>query len=133
MAGTINEALDRLRELPGFTGAAVTDAETGMSLGFRESGGGESIPGAASTAETAAAQASEILRAQRKAARVSGGRNREDGVEEMVITTGRTHQLIRPLGAKPNLFFFVTLDRSSADLEWARRTLSEVERSIRLG
>jgi hypothetical protein len=50
----------------------------------------------------------------------------------MLITLGKQYHLIRPLRARPTLFFYVALDRQRANLAMARIALADVEKDLQV-
>lgn len=117
----IKESLSKLDSIDGFIGACLCDAESGMVLGTE---GGGSI-----NLEVAGAGNTEVVRAKRKAAKSLG---LKDDIEDILITLGKQYHMIRPLKAKPQVFFYVALDRSRANLGMARLTLADVEKELSL-
>ncbi len=113
------ESLSKLDSLDGFIGACLCDADSGMVLAT-EGGGTLNM-------EVAGATNSEVVRAKRKAAK---SLNLKDDIEDILITLGKQYHLIRPLKNKPNIFFYLALDRSRSNLGMARITLADVEREL---
>jgi len=122
MSNNINSSLEKLQGIDGFLGAALVDSESGMTLGLN--GGG-----AALNLEIAAAGNTEVMRAKRKTMK---NLNLRDEIEDMLITLGKQYHLIRPLRTRPNVFFYVALDRARANLALARMNLSDVEKDLQL-
>jgi len=117
---TINDSLNRLQSLDGFIGGALVDSESGMTLGMI--GGG-----AALNLEVAAAGNTEVVRAKRKTMK---NLNLREDIEDILITLTKQYHLIRPLRARPGVFFYIALDRAKANLAMSRMTLSDVEREL---
>lgn len=115
----IKDSLSKLNSIDGFVGAALVDSESGMLLGS-EGGGPLNL-------EVAAAGNTEVVRAKRK---TMNSLNLKDGIEDILITLGRQYHLIRPLRARPTIFFYVALDRSRANLAMARIALADVEKDL---
>jgi len=113
------DSLSKLDTIDGFIGACLCDSESGMVLAT-EGGGSLNL-------EVAGATNSEVVRAKRKAAKALG---LKDDIEDILITLGKQYHMIRPLKNKPNVFFYVALDRSRANLGMARITLADVEREL---
>jgi CheY-like chemotaxis protein len=122
MSNNINSSLEKLQSIDGFLGAALVDSESGMTLGLN--GGG-----AALNLEIAAAGNTEVMRAKRKTMK---NLNLRDEIEDMLITLGKQYHLIRPLRTRPNVFFYLALDRARANLALARMNLSDVEKDLQL-
>ena len=113
------ECLAKLDSVEGFIGACLCDAESGMVLAT-EGGGTLNL-------EVAGAANAEVVRAKRKAAKAL---NLKDDIEDILITLGKQYHMIRPLKSKPNVFFYVALDRARSNLGMARITLADVEREL---
>jgi CheY-like chemotaxis protein/predicted regulator of Ras-like GTPase activity (Roadblock/LC7/MglB family) len=113
------DSLSKLDSLDGFIGACLCDSESGMVLAT-EGGGPLNL-------EVAGATNSEVVRAKRKAAKAL---NLKDDIEDILITLGKQYHLVRPLKTKPNVFFYLALDRTRSNLGMARITLADVERDL---
>lgn len=120
MANNIKESLTRLETIEGFLGAALADSDTGMCLGYY---GGSGVL----NMEVAAASNAEVVRSKRKAIKSLGLR---DEVEDILISLGRQYHLIRPIKARPSVFFYLALDRSRSNLALARYALIDVEKEV---
>lgn len=116
----IKENLIKLEAIEGFIGAALADSDSGMCLG---SLGGSGVV----NLEVAAAANTEVVRSKRKAIKAL---NLRDEIEDILITLGKQYHLIRPVRTRPNLFFYVVLDRQRANLAMARYTLADAEREL---
>ncbi len=119
MASDIKQSLSKLEGIEGFIGGALVDSESGMLLG-QEGGNGLNL-------EIAGAANTEVVRSKRKAIR---SLNLKDEIEDILISLGTQYHLIRPLRKKPNLFFYVALDRKRANLALARLALAEIEKDL---
>lgn len=117
----VKESLAKLNQIDGFVGAALVDSESGMLLG-QEGGGGMNL-------EVAAAGNTEVVKSKRKVMQNLGLR---DAVEDILITLGKQYHLIRPLRARPTLFFYLAVDRSRANLAMARLTLADIEKDLQV-
>lgn len=121
-SNNIKENLLRLESIEGFIGAAVADSDSGMCLGFVGGAGVLNM-------ELAAASNAEVVRSKRKAMKALGLR---DEIEDVLITLGKQYHLIRPLKARPTVFFYFALDRARANLAMARFALVDAERELTL-
>ncbi len=109
-AEPMEEALETLEGIDGFVGAALGGLD-GVLWAERGHQGLE--------AEVLAN--AEVLRAQMRALSVLG---LDDAVEDILVSLCNRYHLIRPVGSKPSLFFYLVLERDSANLALARMTLS---------
>ena len=75
----------------------------------------------------AAAGNIEVIRAKLKTMRVMGI---SDVIEDILITLGKQHHIIRPMARKEGLFIYIFLDRAKSNLALARRKLQEVEKEL---
>ncbi|MCU0684431.1 MAG: hypothetical protein MUF34_19675 [Polyangiaceae bacterium] len=117
-----SEILSRLQSIDGFIGAGLVGRESGMTLGLLGGGGALNLA-------IAAAANPEVVRSKRKAMRAL---NLKDEIEDILITLGKQYHLMRPLRARPPVFFYVALGRSRANLAMARLTLADGERGLTL-
>ena len=122
MASNIQNNLERLRGIDGYLGAALVDSESGMTLGT--DGGG-----AALNLEVAAAANTVVVRAKRKAMKAL---NLKDDIEDILISLGRQYHVIRPLRARPGVFYYVAVDRAKANLAMARMAIADTEKALEL-
>lgn len=121
-SNNIKENLLKLEGIEGFIGAAIADSDSGMCLGFLGGAGVLNM-------ELAAASNAEVVRSKRKAMKALGLR---DDVEDILITLGKQYHLIRPVKARPNVFFYCALDRQRSNLAMARYALADAERELTL-
>lgn len=118
----IDEKLDKLQQLDGFLGAALVDSESGMTLGMVGAANGINL-------EVAAAGNTEVVRAMRK---VMKNLNLRDDVEDTLITLGKQYHLVRPMRSRPEIFFYLALDRSRSNLALSRMRLADTEKELQL-
>jgi hypothetical protein len=116
----IETALKEAMSIEGATGAALVDWDSGMPLGTL--GGGKYLD-----LDLAAAGNTEVVRAKM---RTLESLHLNDSVEDILITLTKQYHLIRLLrnddGAH-NLFLYLVLDRSRANLALARHHLKRIE------
>lgn len=115
MANNVNQSLEELMQIEGAKAVALVDSKSGMALGT--AGGGMNL-------EVAAAGNSEVIKAKHKTMSNLGIK---DKIEDVLITLGEQYHLIRPLNNHANLFFYIALNRATANLAMARFKLSEIE------
>ncbi len=117
MAG-LKDSLNELMTIDGAQAVALVDYESGMLLG--EAGSGVDM-------EVAAAGNTEVIRAKMKTA---ASLNLNDTIEDILISLGRAYHIMRPVGNRKGLFFYVVLDRNKSNLALARRKVLEVESTL---
>jgi len=113
--------VDVLKKLDGFIAAALVDSSSGMML--------ESIVVGNFPIEVAAAANTQVVQAKLKAMdAIDLG---DDHIEDILITLGSQYHLIRPLASNREIFIYVALERSRANLAMARIDLKKLEGSIK--
>jgi hypothetical protein len=119
----IETALKEAMNIEGALGVALVDWESGMPLGTL--GGGKYLD-----LDLAAAGNTEVVRAKM---RTMQSLNLNDVIEDILITLAKQYHLIRPLAnadGAHNLFLYVALDRSKANLALARHQLRRIENDL---
>jgi CheY-like chemotaxis protein len=116
----IKENLAKLESIDGFIGAALADSDSGMCMGYLGGSGTFSL-------EVAAASNTDVVRSKRKAMKAL---NLRDEIEDILISLGKQYHLIRPVRSRPNLFYYLVVDRQRANLAMARHALGETEREL---
>ncbi|MFI0351284.1 hypothetical protein [Actinomadura sp. 9N407] len=107
----------------GALGVALVDYESGMSLGSVGGSGELDL-------EVAAAANAEVIRAKKRALEAL---KIDDAIEDILITLDRQYHLIRLLSrGGSQLFLYLALDRSRANLALARHTLRGVDHDLSL-
>ncbi len=114
----IESALDEIMSINGAMAAAVVDWESGMTLGMRTIGGFD--------IELAAAGNSEVVKAK-MATMQSTHLNGQ--IKDMLITLTDQMHVITMVGDHPELFLYVALDSSKANLALARNKMNTVAKS----
>ena len=113
--------VDSLKKLDGFMAAALVDSSSGMMI--------ESITSGNFPVEIAAAANTEVVQAKLKAMEAIG--LGDDTIEDILISLGTQYHLIRPLASNREIFLYVALERSRANLALARLELKKMEASIK--
>ena len=112
-------SLDELGDIDGFVASALVDSTSGLALA--------TLGGGVIDLDLAAAGNTEVLRAKIKTANSLG---LNDLPEDILITLGRQYHLLRPLDRNRDLFLYVVLDRSKANLAMARHELKTFEKGL---
>lgn len=120
MSNNIKQSLEEALTIAGAVGAAVVDWTSGMPLG---------MAGTALNMEIAAAGNTEMVRSKQ---RVMGALGIKDQIEDMLISLDSQYHLIRMMPSKPNLFVYLVLNRSKANLALARHKLAEIEQRVQI-
>lgn len=116
----IETALKEAMTTEGAIGVSLVDWESGMSLGAL--GGGKYLD-----LEVAAAGNTEVIRAKM---RTMESLRLNDSIEDILITLAKQYHIIRLLKStdgNQNMFLYLVLDRSKANLALARHNLKRIE------
>jgi hypothetical protein len=119
----IETALKEAMTTEGALGVALVDWESGMSLGAL--GGGKYLD-----LEVAAAGNTEVIRAKM---RTMESLRLNDSIEDILITLSKQYHIIRLLKSAAggqNMFLYLVLDRSKANLALARHNLKRIESEL---
>lgn len=112
-------SLENLTSIDGFVAGALVDSESGLALATQ---GNSTID-----LELAAASNTGVIRSKRK---VAESLNLDDTIEDILITLGKQYYLLRPLDSNENLFLYLILDRSRANLAMSRHELKRFEKEL---
>ena len=115
------QALSSLLKLDGLLGCALVDASTGFVLAH------EARDEQPLDMELAAAAATQMLRSQKESARRMG---LVESVDEIIVTAGARHVLIRAMQRHAEMFIVALLEKHRTNLALARFQLLEVDRSL---
>ncbi len=115
----VEDAMKKMMGINGATAAMIVDSDSGMVLA--QAGGGVNL-------DLAAAGNTEVIRAKRK---TMASLKLNDNIEDILITLGKQFHVLRPLASKQNIFVYVVLDKSGANLAMARLIITEVESNIK--
>ncbi|MGZ9841087.1 hypothetical protein [Tsukamurella ocularis] len=118
-----NESLTEAMNIDGALGVALVDAGSGMALAT--AGDPEEF-----NLEVAAAGNSALVQAM---GRTLGDLDLDDHIEDILITLGTQYQIVRPINqGTDDLFLYLVLDRSRANLAMARFRLTKLAETIEL-
>lgn len=112
--------MDELSTLDGFVVAALVDSQEGVAL---------MIQGGHFNFKLAAYGQSQVLQAKRSVAK---NLQLNDKIEEILISMQHQYHLIRPLETNEDLFLYLVLERTEANLALARLELRLFEQSLDL-
>ena len=116
----INDCLQDLMTLDGAMGACIVDYMSGMVLGM--TGGGVDL-------ELAAAGNAQVVKAKVATMRSLGIKGE---IDDMLITLESQIHIIRPTHNHEDLFIYLVLDKSKANLALARRKVQTVDTKIEI-
>lgn len=120
---TIDTVLAELLKIDGATGAAIVDADSGMTLG---TAGNPPF-----SLEYAAAGNSEVVKAK---LRTMSSLGINENIEDILITLTGQYHLIRVLGdtGAATLFIYLALDRGRANLALARHKVATITADLEI-
>lgn len=118
----IQRTLTQLMQIEGLIGCCIADTSTGMVLGQEREADADDL-----NLDLAAATATEVLKAHRRASRDMGCGDR---IDEVIVTHGRRHQVIRTVAAHAELFVLAVLDKQRTNLALARFKIMDAEKSL---
>lgn len=113
--------LTDLKKIHGFKAASLVDVNTGLSL-QKENTTNIDI-------DLASSGNAAVVRAKRE---VANNLKLNDDIEDILITLGKEYHLIRLLKKNTDLFLYLVLDRSEAQLGLARLDLKILESKLGL-
>ncbi|WP_262407065.1 roadblock/LC7 domain-containing protein, partial [Tsukamurella columbiensis] len=116
-----NESLQEAMTIDGALGVALVDAGSGMALATAGNPAEFNL-------EVAAAGNSALVQAM---SRTLGDLDLDDHIEDILITLGTQYQIVRPINqGSDDLFLYLVLDRSRANLAMARFRLTKLAEQI---
>lgn len=120
MSKSIESTLDALMDITGAKGCSVVDYTSGMVLGSK--GGGVDL-------ELASAGNTEVVRAKLKTMESLGI---EGSIDDILITLETQIHIIRLCKSHDDIFIYLVLDNSTANLALARRKVVDLEKDMSL-
>jgi hypothetical protein len=122
----VHEALSRLRGVDGLVSACLVEPASGQVLDSVIGDAGQPGPMGETAVRVVAAGASDIVEVVRLMTASLGD---PDDVEDVIVTLGRHHHLIRslPEAGVDGLFVAMTLDRARTNLALARRQVRALD------
>ena len=117
---TIQQSLATAMNIGGALGVALVDYQSGMCLG--------TLGGGNVNMELAAAGNTELVRAKKN---IRDRLGIKDAIEDILITLDTQYHLIRMLHNNANLFLYLVLDRSKANLALARIELANIDKALK--
>lgn len=120
--GNVDVTLKEAASIDGAVCAALVDFTSGMSLG---TAGDTSVL----DLDLAAAGNTDVVRAKLRTMESLG---LNEKIEDILITLGTQYHLIRLLSNSDNLFLYLVLDKSRANLAMARHKLTGLEKDLQV-
>jgi len=114
----IQKSLTELLDINGSIAACIVDSNSGMVLG--KAGDGIDL-------DLAAAVNTEVVSAKKRAIKEL---KLEDSIDDILITLNRQYHIITPVTSNPDLFIYLVLNKSVANLALARIKVNSVESSL---
>ncbi|RBW47763.1 hypothetical protein DS885_01545 [Psychromonas sp. B3M02] len=114
----IEKALTQLLEINGAVAACIVDSSSGMVLGKL----GDSID-----LDMAAAVNTEVVSAKKRAIQEL---KLDDEIDDILITLNKQYHIICPLKSNTDLFIYLVLSKSIANLALARLKVNSVEADL---
>lgn len=114
----IKDSLNGLLDINGAIAACLVDSNSGMVLGKA----GNSID-----LDLAAAVNTEVVSAKKRAIKEL---KLNDQIDDILITLGKQYHIIRPLKSNPDLFIYLVLNKSVANLALARIKVNSIESDL---
>ena len=111
----IKKSLEELLEINGSIAACIVDSNSGMVLGKL----GESID-----LDMAAAVNTEVVSAKKRAIKEL---KLNDEIDDILITLNKQYHIICPVKSNSDLFIYIVLNKSVANLALARLKVNSVE------
>ena len=121
-ANAVQEILGRVARVTGLVTASLVEAGSAHVLETVHGDAGDLGPPGRAAAATVAAAAGDVVQVLRL---MTASLGEADDVEDVIVTLGRHHHVVRPLpeAGADGLFVVVTLDRAGTNLALARRQL----------
>jgi hypothetical protein len=113
----IKTSMANALKISGCLGAALVDYESGMCLGSSGNPGFD--------LELAAAGNADVVRAKKS---IRDKLGLKDRIEDILISLTGQYHLIRMVGT--NMFIYVVLDRSKANLALSRKEIEAIEKAL---
>ena len=113
-------SLEPLKKLHGFIAAAIVDSSSGMMLDSTVAGDFE--------IDIATAGNTEVLQAKLRTMEALG--LGDDLIEDILITLGTQYHIIRPLSINKEIFIYISLEHSKANLAMARIVVKKLDKNI---
>ena len=108
--------IEKLATTKGVMACAVVDYESGMLL--------DGVSPSAMDLDVLSVCNTEIVRSEVRAIeRLYGEEETEEAIEDILISLHKEYYLLRPMQSIKGVFMFMVLDRKTANLALARRTL----------
>jgi len=128
-ANAVSETLGRLRSVTGLVSVCLVEPDSGHVLETLLGDAGPPGPPGERRVAIVAAGASDVVQVVRL---MTASLGEEDDVEDVIVTLGRHHHIVRALpdAGVDGLFVAMTLDRARTNLALARRQLRAIDAAL---
>ncbi|MBD3678424.1 MAG: roadblock/LC7 domain-containing protein [Rhodobacteraceae bacterium] len=113
--------ISKASEIEGFIGACLVDSDSGLMV--------NSLGGGGVDLEAVAAMYTQVVQSNIQTVETL---DLETDIEDIFITLGNQHHIIRPLRCAPSVFLFVAVKRAEGNVGMARIQVRNIESKINI-